>query len=167
MTHSTTPIAIHHDSPVGVLTLVADDEALLAVLWPDDADRVPIDFDVVDAEEGPAVLESAADQLDEYFAGNRTDFDLPIKTNGSPFQTEVWDALQRIPYGETRSYGQLAEELGRPGAARAVGTANSKNPVSIVIPCHRVVASDGSLAGFAGGLDTKSTLLELEQRESR
>ena len=101
-------------------------------------------------------------QLDEYFAGRRTAFDLPLEYPGSPFQRRVWDALRRIPYGETRSYAQLAREIGAPGSARAVGTANGANRIAIVIPCHRVIAADGGLGGYGGGLWRKLRLLELE-----
>lgn len=101
-------------------------------------------------------------QLAEYFARERTDFDLELRPAGTPFELEVWEALRRIPYGETRSYGELARALGRPNASRAVGRANGANPIPIVVPCHRVIGADGSLTGFGGGLQAKTTLLELE-----
>lgn len=101
-------------------------------------------------------------QLDEYLAGRRRDFDLPLETGGTPFQRLCWEALQRIPYGETRSYGQMAREIGRPAAVRAVGHANHDNPIGVIIPCHRVIGANGSLTGYAGGLDMKRALLELE-----
>ncbi len=103
-----------------------------------------------------------ADELLEYFAGTRTEFTVPLSPAGTDFQSAVWRALQRIPYGETRTYGEIAEAVGRPGAARPVGTANHRNPIPIVIPCHRVVGSNGHLCGFGGGLDLKRRLLELE-----
>ena len=102
-------------------------------------------------------------QLAEYFAGERTRFDLELAPAGTPFQLEVWEALRRIPYGGTRSYGELAAELGRPGSARAVGAANARNPISIVVPCHRVVGSAGALTGYAGGVEAKRALLDLER----
>ncbi len=113
-----------------------------------------------------AVLAEAARQLAEYFDGQRQDFDLPLALDGTAFQRRVWDALLGIGYGETVSYGQLADQIGRPTAARAVGLANGRNPVSIIVPCHRVVGSDGSLTGYGGGLDNKQRLLELERRIS-
>ena len=106
-------------------------------------------------------------QLAEYFAGDRQDFDLALAPVGTPFELAVWEALRRIPFGETRSYGEIAQEIGRPGAARAVGRANGANPIPIVVPCHRVIGSDGSLTGFGGGLAAKSRLLEIEGREGR
>jgi methylated-DNA-[protein]-cysteine S-methyltransferase len=113
------------------------------------------------------VLAAARRQLAEYFAGERTDFDLPLAARGTEFQQKVWDALRRIDYGTTRSYGQIADEIGAPGAARAVGAANHDNPLAIVVPCHRVVGANGSLVGYAGGLDQKRTLLELETTGAR
>jgi methylated-DNA-[protein]-cysteine S-methyltransferase len=109
------------------------------------------------------VLEEACCQLDDYFAGRRTSFDLPLDLQGTPFQQDAWRALAEIPFGETRTYAQQAGRLGRPSASRAVGAANGRNPLSIVLPCHRVVGSDGSLTGFAGGLETKRWLLEHER----
>lgn len=148
-------------SPVGVLTLVATDDGLSAILWEHDrAGRVPLN---VVAEDGRhRVLVETERQLNEYFAGARTRFDLPLDPAGTPFQRRVWDALLRIPYGETRTYAQIAREIGHPTATRAVGGANGRNPLSIVAPCHRVIGSSGSLTGFAGGLDVKAQLLELE-----
>jgi methylated-DNA-[protein]-cysteine S-methyltransferase len=105
-------------------------------------------------------------QLDEYFAGDRTGFDLPLAPRGEPFRQRVWALLRQIPYGETRSYGQLARELGDPALAQAVGSANGRNPLSVIVPCHRVVGADGSLTGYAGGLERKRFLLELEGAES-
>ena len=110
------------------------------------------------------LLISAASQLSEYFAGNRTSFDLPLMLQGTAFQKSVWDALLTIPYGETRSYADIARQIGNPKAVRAVGTANNRNPAAIIVPCHRVIGSDGSLTGYGGGLEVKQYLLDLEQR---
>jgi len=155
--------SIEIDSPVGTLTLVADHDALVAVLWPDDdPSRVRLTFRAVDAGNSE-VLGAAASQLGEYFAGTRTEFELNLAPGGTDFQSVVWAALRTIEYGQTWTYGELATAIGRPTAARAVGTANGRNPLSIVVPCHRVVASTGGLAGFAGGLATKRQLLDLEQ----
>jgi len=148
-------------SPVGELKLVASDAGLVAVLWPeDDPKRVRPG----DAREDAAhpILRKAVAQLQEYFAGKRSEFDLPLDARGTEFQKLVWEQLLAIPYGETRSYGQLAARLGKPTASRAVGAANGRNPLSIVVPCHRVIGTSGALTGFAGGLETKRVLLELE-----
>ena len=151
------------DSPVGTLTLVADDAGLTAILWPDDAPgRVRLE-DMRDDPSNP-VLSVTATQLAEYFADTRTAFDLPLAPRGSDFQRAVWRALDAIPFGETRSYADIARAIGRPGAARAVGAANGRNPISIVTPCHRVVGASGALTGFAGGLATKEWLLAWERR---
>ncbi|KQT31950.1 cysteine methyltransferase [Sphingomonas sp. Leaf412] len=148
-------------SPVGMLTLVADDAALVAILWPDDPPaRVPLSTPG-DGTDHP-VLAAAACQLTEYFAGARTAFDLPLAPRGTDFQRAVWDQLAFIPFGETRSYADIARAVGRPVATRAVGAANGRNPLSIVLPCHRVVGSSGALTGFAGGLPAKRWLLAHE-----
>lgn len=147
------------DSPIGLLTLVASDDGLRKVLWADQADAAgDATFD-----DGHPVLEAAAAQLKEYFAGDRKDFDLPLDLIGTDFQKEAWVALASVPYGETTSYGEQAERIGREGASRAVGAANGKNPVPIVLPCHRIVGANGALTGFAGGLGIKQQLLALEQ----
>lgn len=148
-------------SPVGDLTLIATEHALCAVLWQGDRPgRVPLgESRHVDAH---PVLHAATRQLEEYFAGIRRDFDLPLAFTGTPFQQQVWAALLRIPYGETRSYLQVAQALGNPSAVRAVGAANGRNPISIIAPCHRVVGSNGTLTGFAGGLAAKQWLLAHE-----
>ena len=158
------PIAYQYmDSPVGRLTLVADDQALRAVLWQDDAiDRVKLPTMQLQVEH--PILLHTQQQLRQYFAGERSDFDLPLAFEGTVFQQQVWQALLSIPYGETRSYGQIAAQIGRPKAVRAVGSANAKNPLSIVVPCHRVIGANGQLVGFAGGLDKKQFLLHLESR---
>ena len=148
-------------SPVGTLTLVADDDALVAILWPqDDAARVPIG-PLAEMPDHP-LLGEAARQLDAYFARRLTAFDLPLDFCGTAFQTQVWQALLTIPFGETRSYAEIARLIGRPEACRAVGAANGRNPISIVAPCHRVIGSSGALTGFAGGLAAKTYLLALE-----
>ena len=147
------------DSPIGVLTLVASDAGLRQVLWDDQAEAAG---DAVPDDAHP-VLTAAAAQLGEYFAGDRTDFDLPLDLVGTDFQRDAWLALASVPYGETTSYGEQAERIGRKGAFRAVGAANGKNPVPIVLPCHRIVGANGALTGFAGGLDIKQRLLALEQ----
>lgn len=152
------------ESPVGPLTLVAEDSALVGLYMdlqrhrPDDEDLGEVDPDGRQAEP----FRTAADQLDAYFTGALTRFALPLAPRGSAFQQRVWAALLEIPYGETESYGELAGRIGSPGAARAVGLANGKNPIGIVIPCHRVVGSNGNLTGYGGGLDRKKQLLDLE-----
>lgn len=144
-------------SPLGPLKLVARGEALAAILWPQE--RLG---ELVEAVESP-VLDETERQLVEYFAGRRQRFELPLDFVGTDFQREVWAALLTIPFGEMRSYADIARQLGKPKAIRAVGAANGRNPISIVAPCHRVVGSDGSLTGFAGGLDAKRMLLALER----
>ena len=151
-------------SPVGRLTLVASDAGLAAVLWENDSPRrVPITVAGEDLKH--PVLREAERQLKEYFAGKRTSFELPLDFHGTDFQKRVWKALLKIPFGETRSYAQIARALGKPSAMRAVGAANGKNPISIIAPCHRVIGKDGTLTGFAGGLKAKAHLLALEQSE--
>ncbi len=150
-------------SPVGTLKLVASSDALVAVLWERERrNRVKLDA-MTSAPQQPILL-AAERQLAEYFAGARTEFDLPLQPDGSEFQKKVWQALREIPFGQTRSYLDLAKAVGSSKAARAVGAANGKNPLSIIVPCHRVVGSNGSLTGFAGGLETKAALLALEAR---
>ena len=148
-------------SPVGRLTLVASDAGLRAVLWESDKPgRVPLD--PVQENATHPVLKEARQQLHRYFASSLTGFDLPLDAAGTPFQKRVWAALARIPFGETRSYGAIAAELGDVKAVRAVGAANGRNPISIIVPCHRVIGASGLLTGFAGGLAAKATLLRLE-----
>lgn len=151
----------HIESPVGRLKLVASGPNLIAVLWPGDG---PFRIRLGDMREGPGhpVLVETEGQLAQYFSGERRRFELPIHFHGTPFQHLVWRQLLRIPYGETRSYGYLAVAIGNRSAARAVGLANRKNPLSIIVPCHRVIGASGQLTGFAGGLETKARLLELE-----
>jgi methylated-DNA-[protein]-cysteine S-methyltransferase len=148
-------------SPVGVLTLVASDKGLMAILWEnDDPDRVRLNPMTEDSDH--PVLIAAEQQLAEYFAGGRKAFDLPLDFRGTDFQKQVWAALLTIPFGETRSYAEIARTIGRPTACRAVGAANGRNPISIVAPCHRVIGANGALTGFAGGLKAKEYLLGLE-----
>jgi methylated-DNA-[protein]-cysteine S-methyltransferase len=148
------------DSPIGPLTLVAEDGALAGLYMTEHRHQPPAEtFGEPDAT---ALLTSVA-QLEEYFAGERTEFDLPLAMNGTPFQRTVWNALREIRYGETVSYRELAERIGRPTAIRAVGLANGKNPISIVVPCHRVIGSGGDLTGYGGGLARKRHLLDLER----
>jgi methylated-DNA-[protein]-cysteine S-methyltransferase len=153
------------DSPVGELKLVASDKGLVAILWENDNPRrVPLADTAEDNKH--AILLETERQLKEYFAGSRRQFSLPLAFNGTRFQKDVWEALLSIPFGETRSYGQLATKLGKANASRAVGAANGRNPISIIVPCHRVIGSSGKLTGFAGGLDAKATLLRLENRDA-
>ncbi|MFC9242020.1 methylated-DNA--[protein]-cysteine S-methyltransferase [Streptomyces decoyicus] len=153
------------DTPVGPLTLVAAGEALTGLYMTDQRHRPPQETfgDPADPDEPPFALAIA--QLRSYFRGELTTFDLPLALHGTPFQRRVWAALCTIPYGETLSYGQLAERLGVPTAARAVGLANGRNPVGIIVPCHRVVGANGSLTGYGGGLDRKRRLLAFERTE--
>lgn len=148
------------DSPIGPLTLAADDDGLRVVEFPENRYLAKRDASWVAAEH--PILERACQQLVEYFAGRRQTFELPLAPRGTPFQVDVWQALARIPHGQTWSYGQLARHLGRPQAMRAVGAANGRNPLPIVLPCHRVIGAFGALTGFGGGLPTKRFLLELE-----
>ncbi|MBP0599045.1 methylated-DNA--[protein]-cysteine S-methyltransferase [Herbaspirillum sp. LeCh32-8] len=149
------------DSPVGQLTLVARGDRLAAILWENDrAGRVRLGEMVQDDER--AVLVKAAAQLVEYFAGNRNEFDVPLDFDGTDFQKQVWAALLTIPYGQTRTYLQIARQLGNEKAVRAVGAANGRNPISIIAPCHRVIGAGGELTGFAGGLHAKKLLLAIE-----
>ena len=152
------------ESPIGELTILATDDAVVAIHFGDDrtvgTPAVAVDLP---AGEHP-VLDETVRQLDEYFAGDRLEFDLPLQPNGTPFQREAWTALTTIPYGETISYGEQARRLGDRNKSRAVGAANGKNPIPIVVPCHRVVGANGHLTGFGGGLGIKAWLLDHEQR---
>lgn len=151
------------ESPVGLLKLVASSKGVAAILWPnDDPKRVPLAPLVEDAAH-PVLMETER-QLNEYFEGKRRVFDLPLDFCGTDFQKRVWQALLEIPFGETRSYGDLARQLGNASAMRAVGAANGRNPISIVAPCHRVIGASGKLTGFAGGLEAKAFLLKLESQ---
>lgn len=153
-------------TPVGALKVVASDSGLAALLWEaDNPKRVPLGQLVADWAH-PVLLE-AKRQLQLYFSGTLRSFALPIDAQGISFQKSVWAALMTIPYGETRSYAEIARQIGRPAAARAVGAANGRNPLSIIAPCHRIVGSTGALTGFAGGLATKEFLLRLERSAVR
>ena len=149
------------NSPIGKLTVYADDNGLRAIEWPHEerkALRLP------KAKEMPEhkILKKAEKQITEYFDGKRKKFNIELSMEGTLFQKQVWTALLTIPFGETRSYGELAKQIKRPKASRAVGAANGRNPLSIIVPCHRVIGSNGSLTGFAGGVDIKEKLLKLE-----
>ncbi len=146
------------DTPIGTLRLVSTGRQLAAIQFPGRHRERPGEVEARDP-----VLDTCAGQLREYFAGRRTRFDLPLAPGGTAFQQSVWRALAQIPYGELRSYADIAAAIGRPAAVRAVGAANGRNPLPIVVPCHRVIGSDGSLTGFAGGLDIKRRLLALER----
>ncbi|MFM7625615.1 MAG: methylated-DNA--[protein]-cysteine S-methyltransferase [Gammaproteobacteria bacterium] len=151
----------HLDTPLGSLLAVADGEALLSLEF-GVGRRAPQPSPEWTARPSSPVLRATAAQIAGYFAGRRRVFDLPLRPQGTPFQRDAWEALRRIPYGETRSYGEQAIAVGRANAARAVGAANARNPIVIVIPCHRVIGGDGSLTGFAAGLSRKQELLRLE-----
>jgi methylated-DNA-[protein]-cysteine S-methyltransferase len=153
------------DSPVGRLKLVATDEGLAGILWEKDRPR-RVRLNLEREDSGHAVLVEAEQQLKEYFGGQRKEFTLKLDVAGTVFQRKVWNALLTIPFGETRSYSQIAKRIGSPAATRAVGAANGRNPLSIVAPCHRVIGSTGKLTGFAGGLDTKAYLLALEGKKA-
>jgi methylated-DNA-[protein]-cysteine S-methyltransferase len=153
---------VYMHTPVGQLKLVAHETALVAVLWQNENPKRVRLAELVEQPDHP-ILSAAQQQLSEYFAGTRQQFDLPLDFEGTSFQKQVWQALLAIPYGETRSYKQIAEQLGNPKAVRAVGAANGKNPISIIAPCHRVIGSSGKLVGFAGGLANKDILLKIEQ----
>jgi methylated-DNA-[protein]-cysteine S-methyltransferase len=147
---------------VGLLTLAATDDGLAAILWENDRPgRVKLNIQAEDARH--SILVETKRQLQEYFNGQRTTFALTLDLAGTAFQRAVWSALLTIPFGQTRTYGQIARQIGHPGAVRAVGAANGRNPVSIVAPCHRVIGSTGRLTGFAGGLEAKARLLALER----
>lgn len=146
------------DTPIGTLSIGATSSAVVAV------DFGGVDRDVEFVERPVGVLAVALTQLREYFDGSRTEFDVPVDPSGTTFQRDVWGELSRINYGETISYGEQARRVGRPTAARAVGAANGRNPVPVIVPCHRVVGADGSLTGFAGGVGIKTWLLEHERR---
>jgi methylated-DNA-[protein]-cysteine S-methyltransferase len=153
---ATTTTTVPLETPIGRLVLESDGDVLIGVWLPGESRHLRRD-----AEDVPPVLKETATQLEEYFAGERTDFDLPMELDGTDFQREVWTELTRIPYGETISYGELARRVGRPNGPRAVGQANGRNPIPIIVPCHRVLASNG-IGGYGGGLKVKRALLALE-----
>ena len=152
----------HLDSPIGALLIAGDAESIRHIAFPKNGKPVRPEPEWEHSARGP--VGEAVRQLRDYFAGRRTEFDLPLAPDGTPFQRAVWRQLQDIPYGETISYGELARRVGNPKASRAVGSANGANPIPIVIPCHRVIAAGGKLAGFGGGLPVKQALLDLETR---
>ncbi len=145
-------------SPIGDLFLIATDTGLAGLFMTDPA-HPPSDRDRTLA---PEKFHEVVRQLEEYFSGKRREFDVPLDLRGTPFQLRVWEELRRISYGSTISYGELARRIGSPASVRAVGAANGRNPVSIIVPCHRVIGSNGSLTGYGGGLERKKVLLELE-----
>jgi methylated-DNA-[protein]-cysteine S-methyltransferase len=152
------------ESPIGELLLVSDGDTLHGLYMQDGRKPKRI------APDWKAAAEPFADvktQLEEYFAGARTTFEVTLTVDGAPFEREVWHALEAIPYGETVSYGEIARRVGQPAAARAVGTANGRNPIAVIVPCHRVIGADGSLTGYGGGLERKRLLLELERGQGR
>lgn len=151
------------DTPIGALRIAGDESGLREIAFAHRAGEPPADW--IEAPEPPDdLLARATTQLREYFAGRRREFDLPLAPETTPFQARVLAELVRVPYGETMSYGELARRLGNPAASRAVGMANGRNPIPIVIPCHRVIGADGKLTGYGGGLEIKRQLLELESR---
>lgn len=145
------------DSPIGPLTLISEGDALTAIRFGAESGISP--------NEQSEILDCAAQQLEEYFSGRRRAFSVSIRPSGTPFQLSVWQALAGIPYGETVCYADIAVSIGNPKACRAVGMANNRNPLPIIVPCHRVVGKDGKLVGYAGGLETKEWLLKLEKQE--
>ncbi|MEI8658997.1 methylated-DNA--[protein]-cysteine S-methyltransferase [Vibrio sp. Hal054] len=150
----------YYQSPYGQMTIQANDTGLLGA-WFEIQTTQPQDLGAYSDDH--AILNQAKLQLEEYFSGRRTQFDLPLGAKGTDFQQSVWQALCKIPYGETWSYQQLADEIGNPKAVRAVGLANGKNPISVIVPCHRVIGKNGKLTGYAGGVETKEKLLQLER----
>lgn len=147
-----------YESPLGIICIFQDEEGICALGFGKG------EQDAVDAvQQDTELLNTAVQQLEEYFAGSRKQFDVPLSMHGTAFQKRVWDCLLQIPYGETRSYGEIAAMVGNPKACRAVGMANNRNPVAIIVPCHRVIGADGSLTGYGGGLSIKEKLLKLEQ----
>ncbi|MFH8337391.1 methylated-DNA--[protein]-cysteine S-methyltransferase [Streptomyces sp. AM6-12] len=152
-------------SPYGELTMVAADGALSGLYMTSQRHRPP-EESFGPRDDSPRCFGAAREQLEAYYTGELREFTLELNLRGTPFQRRVWEQLTRIPYGETRTYGQLADALGNPGASRAVGLANGRNPISIIVPCHRVVGSDGSLTGYGGGLERKRRLLDFERGAS-
>lgn len=150
-------------SPIGTLLLTADEQRRLTGVFMDVRSHGPGTVQPGWVRDDDT-FGAAVRQLGEYFAGTRTTFDLALNPSGTPFQRLVWDALRTIPYGEVRSYGEIAEQIGRPGAARAVGLANGSNPIAVIVPCHRVIGASGALTGYGGGLPRKQFLLDLESR---
>jgi methylated-DNA-[protein]-cysteine S-methyltransferase len=155
-------IRYDYQSPIGVLALVADDAALRGLSFESGKHGGP----PADAQQGTnAIIDATRRQLDAYFAGRSKAFDLPLAPDGTDFQKRVWRVLATIPFGESRSYGEIAATIGAPRASRAVGAANGRNPIPVIVPCHRVIGADGSLTGFGGGMERKRFLLALEGGE--
>lgn len=163
MTSKTTHYATT-DSPIGELLLLGDEQSLHALKMNGNGEHEKRREGLTRDQE---MFADAISQLDEYFAGDRPDFDIELRPQGTEFQMMVWAALREIPFGETRSYGEIAAAVGRPKAARAVGGANNKNPIAVVVPCHRVIGSGGAMVGYAGGLDRKTLLLDHEREVAR
>ncbi|NLD75396.1 MAG: methylated-DNA--[protein]-cysteine S-methyltransferase [Acidimicrobiales bacterium] len=161
MSTITTTVYRTIDSPIGPLTIAGHDGVVTHLRMVDQAHPPSDQVDWVRAPDDE--FADVVDQLDRYFRGDLTDFDVPLEMNGTEFQETVWRALREIPYGETWSYGELARHIGKPGASRAVGLANGRNPISIIVPCHRVIGADGSMTGYGGGLERKVHLLEHER----
>jgi methylated-DNA-[protein]-cysteine S-methyltransferase len=149
------------DSPIGLITLTADIDALLSLTWGSKPPQIDSPSIELYERQSPIIAATEA-QLDEYFCRKRTHFDIPIAPSGTEFQLSVWQELTKIPYGQPITYGEQASRLGKPQSARAVGSANGKNPIGIIIPCHRVIGSSGTLTGFSGGIEIKKHLLTLE-----
>ena len=169
MTHTTTATSktvlyTTIDSPIGELLLLGDGQALSGLYMQDGRRPIAIRSGW---ERSAVPFASARTQLQEYFAGRRRTFELQLAMDGNPFERRVWRALAGIPYGETTSYGELAREIGHPSAARAVGVANARNPIAVIVPCHRVIGASGALTGYGGGLERKRLLLELESAQAR
>lgn len=146
----------YYSSPIGILEIKGTESGITSIIFTNDGEE---------AENIPEILDRACNQLDEYFKGERQSFDLKLSLNGTEFQRKVWDELIKIPYGERVTYRDIAEKLGNPDAVRAVGNANGKNPISIIVPCHRVIGSNGKLTGYAGGIDRKDWLLKHEMNK--
>jgi methylated-DNA-[protein]-cysteine S-methyltransferase len=155
------------EAPFGVVTVIGSDLGIRYVLFSNDAHPKPLERLHISDSEIHDSVNDAVTQLDEYFNGARRDFELPLDLQGTEFQVAAWNALAEIPYGRTASYGQQAASIGRPKAVRAIGGANGRNPVAIVLPCHRIVGADGSLTGFGGGIEVKKWLLDHEQSTLR
>lgn len=154
---------VHYKSPIGMLRIIGDGSWIYSVEFADEDQQSTNPHSKEEMKHLSTPIRDCLSQLDEYFTGTRTEFSLPLSPRGTPFQKKVWKQLQMIPYGETRSYKEMAEAIDSPRAMRAVGGANGKNPLTIVIPCHRVIAHDGSMGGYGGGIDRKEWLLEHER----
>lgn len=152
----------YYETEIGNIGIVENGTAITNLFFGNDV--VPLSVRTDTMEKETPLLKKAAEEIREYLAGKRTEFDLPLAPEGTAFQLAAWEALCTIPYGETRSYKQIAEQVGRPKACRAIGMANNRNPIAIVVPCHRVIGSNGALVGYASGLDVKARLLDIEKR---